>query len=294
MDYNNDGYWDLLAGDRNGDNWLYSGSASGLEAGVHINAGGTPINTGYNCSPRLVDWDEDGYLDLLMGGYPTGGGSTSGFLHLYMNSDTSPDMLIYDSFTELTFWNMWRSTHEFYDLDDDGDKDLILGNENGIVYFAPNTGTNEAPEFTAYSPIEADGSIIDVGSRARETVDDWNEDGIPDLVVCNTTNDKVQVFLGYTTGITEDPDMDISSVGMKVNGNPTSGFFDLEIHMPSAAQVRISVFDIGGRLISDYCWNLPVGNSSLVVDLSSHPSGPYYVTAGIGSGILSERVMVIR
>ncbi|MBD3277295.1 MAG: hypothetical protein GF388_03260 [Candidatus Aegiribacteria sp.] len=293
MDYNNDGYLDLLAGDRYGDNWLFDGSASGLQTGTHILAGGDPINTDYNCSPYLVDWDEDGYLDLLIGGYPTGGSTYSGFLHLYMNSDTSPDVLVYDTYTELSFWNMWRTTHEFHDLDRDGDKDLILGNENGMVYFAPNTGTNDSPVFNSYAPLEANGSTIDVGARARETVNDWNEDGIPDLVICNTTNDKVQIFLGQNTGI-EGGSTEVSTVNMSIQGNPGSGVFHSFIEVPADVEAYISVYDIFGRMVTEYKWNLSAGSSELLFDLSAEPSGPYYLTARIGSVVLSERLMLIE
>ncbi len=293
MDYNNDGYLDILAGDRNGNTWLFNGSATGLLAGEHIMAGGTAINVGYNCSPRLVDWDENGYLDLLIGGYPTSGSTTSGFLHLYMNDNTNPDELNFTTYTVLPFWNLWRTTHEFYDLDRDGDKDLVLGNENGMVYFASNTGTNSAPVFTSSTTLQADGVTIDVGSRARETVNDWNEDGIPDLIICNTTNDKVQVFLGYETGIEEGGPGEVTPL-MTVSGSPTSGLFSISLHMQSAGTVDVSVFDSSGRMVSDHKWTHPGGNSEMTFDIGSNPSGIYFVAADFGDRVLTNRVLLIR
>ena len=269
MDYNNDDYLDILAGDRNGDTWLFDGSASGLIAGEHLYASGSPINTGQNCSPRLVDWDENGFLDLLIGGYHVGGTSTSGFLRLYMNDNTSVDELNFTTFTDISFWNMWRTTHEFFDLDRDGDKDLILGNENGMVYFAPNTGTHSAPVYTSYFPLEANGSVIDVGSRARETINDWNEDGIPDLIVCNTTNDKDQVFLGSEVGIEEgEAGSDAVTCLMAVSGSPTSGLYSMELYMRNPGAVSVSVFDSQGRIVNDHYWSLPAGLSRICPSLA--------------------------
>lgn len=295
MDYNNDGYDDLLIGDRNGATWLYNGSASGLQAGIHIYAGGSPINTGYNSSPYLVDWDEDGYLDLLIGGYPVGGGTTSGFLHLYMNDDSNPDELNFTTFTNLPFWNKYRTTHRMYDLDRDGDKDLILGNEDGKIYFAPNTGTNSAPVFSSYFPLESEGVVIDVGARAREEINDWNEDGVPDLIVCNTTNDKVQVFIGYDTGLEEgESGLEGLEPFFVTSGSPTTGLFVMNVQLQSAGPVGISVFDCHGRVVEDFTWSLPAGSSSMNCDIGTNPPGVYFVAADFGDRVLTDRVVLIR
>lgn len=47
------------------------------------------------------------------------------------------------------------------DWDGDGLKDLLLGEfTGGRIRFYPNSGTNNAPYFTTFSYLEADGAVI--------------------------------------------------------------------------------------------------------------------------------------
>lgn len=295
MDYNNDGYPDLMAGDRNGDLWLFDRNPDGsLDAPGTISADSGAINTGFNCSPLLVDWDEDGYLDLLVGGHYTET-TNAGFLHLYMNSDTHTDSLIYTSFTDLNFYHLWRSTQEMYDLDRDGAKDMIIGYEGGQVYFAHNEGTNSAPAFSSYEPLESNGTPIDVGYRARETVNDWNEDGIPDLIVGNTTNDKLQVFLGYQTGMTEGHGTSLPvELSLNIVGSPTQGLFSVELTLPHGSMADIRIYSLDGRRVADFERYFSSGQTAFSYDLAEQPPGMYLIEVNTESGQICGRVMLLE
>ncbi len=55
------------------------------------------------------------------------------------------------------------------------------------------------PMFRAGVNIEANGSVLDVGTYAIPNVCDWNNDGKKDLIVGQFTNGKVRLYLNSGT-----------------------------------------------------------------------------------------------
>ncbi len=164
---------------------------------------GNPIQRNFNSSAHLADWNNDGKLDFIAGGFdeetPSGG-----IFEVHLNVHADPNGMLWDADAiDLTsFYNEWRTTHEFVDLNGDNLPDLILGTEMGQALLAPNTGELGNPQFSSYSLLYSQAGPIDVynhidgGGRARENVADYNSDGIPDLIVgCN--NGFLFVFIGY-------------------------------------------------------------------------------------------------
>jgi hypothetical protein len=106
-----------------------------------------------------------------------------------------------------------RPSPWLFDWDGDGKRDLLVGTEDGKVWFYPNAGSDAAPAFKEGKPLQTGGKPIRVGNRARLCVCDWNDDGIPDLVVgdfySKPAKEKGQrgemggnlwLFLGMTAG----------------------------------------------------------------------------------------------
>ena len=87
------------------------------------------------------------------------------------------------------------------DLNDDGRKDLVLGNTEGQLVFYPNVGTDAAPLFDGSQLLEADGETIDLSGipRSRPSVADVNGDGVPDLLV-GAADGLVRQYLGSRGG----------------------------------------------------------------------------------------------
>jgi hypothetical protein len=74
------------------------------------------------------------------------------------------------------------------DLNQDGKKDLVIGEDYGYVYYLENMGTNAAPEFRTAVKLESDGAPISWPSGQTDTrawVDDWNGDGKLDMLLGN-------------------------------------------------------------------------------------------------------------
>jgi len=78
------------------------------------------------------------------------------------------------------------ASHTRVDLDDwneDGRPDLIVGEHTGHVFWWPNVGTLERPEFRFGKFVFADGQPLDAGLAAAPKVADWDGDGRKDLLV---------------------------------------------------------------------------------------------------------------
>lgn len=297
MDWNNDGIPDLVHGERNGNLRIYTGNGDGTLhfAGNVFDNQGIEIKTNFNSSPHLVDWNEDGKLDLLLSGYlteSTGGG----ILRVYPNVGDEPDSPVFSAaYLDYTgFYNKWRTTAETFDLNADGKKDLILGYEMGEVFFAPNTGTNADPQFSSYAVLQCAAGPVNVytnfsgGGRAREHVCDYNADGIPDLMVgCN--NGWIYVFTGNAQGVQTEA-AHVPGFSVVIVESPCTGCVPFRLELPDGGSAGISVYDISGRRVS----HLPeVFAGDGILDLEDHPAGVYIVTADRDGERVTARITLL-
>ena len=92
------------------------------------------------------------------------------------------------------------------DWNNDGMKDLLLGDTYGNVRVYLNVGRDDSPVFNSPSFVKVGGSVFDVGSYSKPSVADWNNDGKKDLLcgsydglirlLINTGTDAVPSFAG--------------------------------------------------------------------------------------------------
>lgn len=70
-----------------------------------------------------------------------------------------------------------------FDWDNDGDFDLLLGGKEGRLYLQKNEGSREKANFTGQNiPIQAAGVTLDMGKYKSPRVVDLDKDGLLDLV----------------------------------------------------------------------------------------------------------------
>jgi len=188
------GTQDLILGDRDGYVTLYPNigtkESPRYDAGTRLKAGGKEIKVRSPSAPYLVDWNEDGKMDLLVG---NGGG----YLHLFLNQGSgefAPGVMVRAGSKDLDVGS--NASPCVADWNEDGKKDLVMGKGNGEIYVYLNEGTKEQPVFG--KPIQLNGGKLDVGSDSSLDVVDWNGDGKKDLVVGNS-NGEISVFINRGT-----------------------------------------------------------------------------------------------
>ncbi len=192
------GMHDLLLGDRDGYVWLFlniGGKESPrYDAGTKLKAGGKEIKVRGPSFPYLVDWNEDGKVDLLVG---NGGG----YLHLFLNQgdgNLAPGVMVKAGGKDLDTGS--RATLCVTDWNEDGKKDLVMGNGSGEIFVYLNDGTHQQPVFG--KPLKLNSGSLDVGSDSSPDVADWNGDGKKDLVV---GNDDGEIIVFINQGTNQEP-----------------------------------------------------------------------------------------
>jgi hypothetical protein len=143
-----------------------------------------PINTGGRPAPQLIDYDSDGDLDILTGGYQWQGGRIN-WIYLFENTGNKsvPKWELDTTYIPITYnYAYLYSVPRLVDLDDDGDNDLVLGQYNGELRVFWNTGTNASPTWDNNGT--GSGSVfngIDEGYYACPDFGDMDNDDDLDL-----------------------------------------------------------------------------------------------------------------
>ena len=147
---------------------------------------GEMIDVGEGARPVFFDANSDGLLDIIIGnfGYFVSSGNFDSKLALLLNTgtltDPSFDMVDRD-YADLSSFNINSVYPTFGDMDADGDKDMIIGNEDGqLHYFVNNADTGSPAEFSLSKPVYMN---IDVGETAMPQIVDVNRDGKLDMIV---------------------------------------------------------------------------------------------------------------
>jgi hypothetical protein len=189
VDLDGDGRRDLLAGTYAFEILIFRGLADGKFApGEPLKTrDGKVLNVAYGVVVSAMDWEGDGDLELVAGGFPEH--PVVGEVFLIRNDGTSqgykfakPQPLT--AAEKLIEVPDHSAAPCVADWDADGNFDLIIGCGDGSVRWYRNIGTRQAPKFDKFEtllPPPPDQS--ERGKQARPCAVDWNEDGRLDLLV---------------------------------------------------------------------------------------------------------------
>lgn len=233
LDVNNDGFKDLIASPN-----TIGGSENYQSVWYYRNASNTPtvnfvfekknflqedmIELGEGAYPVLFDADSDGKKDLIVGnlGYYTVNTNKSKLAY-YKNigSLSSPSFsLITKDYQSLSTFNIYSMAPTFGDLDNDGDKDLIIGEGNGQLHYFENIAASGLP--AQFSNHVSFYKSIDVGNFAYPQLFDADKNGTLDLII-GSLNGKISYF--SNTGTITNPGFSLQ----------TSFFGDVDVRQTS-------------------------------------------------------------
>jgi len=197
LDLNNDAKKDLIV-TPNGNNvshnfeniWFYENISPTDEVELNLVQKNVlldeMIEVGSGAHPVFFDYNNDGLMDLIVAnyGYYITGGNFNSQLALYENTGTITEPKlewITDDYAELGDLNFENNIiPTFGDLDNDGDKDMLVGDSNGKLHLLKNIEINGEANFFMNAVNYLD---IDVGSFASPFLVDLDRDGDLDLII---------------------------------------------------------------------------------------------------------------
>jgi hypothetical protein len=165
-----------------------------------IQAGGVDITHNGMRVPRVLDWNNDGKPDLLIG--------AGGYVWCYTNNGTpavpsfAPGVKVKATGVDI-YVGTSSSPIALMDLTGDGMKDLVVADSASRLRVYRNTAAPGAtPVYAAYVTVKHTNGTVFVMPDQRFDLGDWNGDGKPDLVT-GTFSGDVKLFLN--TGTATDP-----------------------------------------------------------------------------------------
>ena len=198
--WDNDGRKDLLVGRADGKVQLFFNT--GVDQDPVFDGGrflqvGPPgakvdISVGSRATSIVVDWNNDGRKDLVVGAY-------DGYVRIFLNegTDTEPDFRTESfalSFGQPLVVDTLRSSPTMADVTADGRKDLVLGDTEGRLLLYANTGSDHDPSFRGAVAVTSDGAPIDLDStRSRPSLCDWNSDGLIDVLL-GSSDGRIRIY----------------------------------------------------------------------------------------------------
>ena len=201
LQFGNVGFADI---DNDGDqDLLITGSdfAPNRFANLYLNDGignfslapNTPFESQSEGDFVFQDVDNDNDLDLLMTGYTDVGTSFGGHTTLYLNNGSG----VFSEAAQ-TFEDLKASSIAFFDMDNDGDDDVLIAGENDNDVYSANLYANDGTgSFSLFSNTAFTGFAL-----GDITTADTDNDGDIDVHICGQSNaSKIsELYLNDGTG----------------------------------------------------------------------------------------------
>jgi len=255
LDFDGDNDLDLFIGAQSPGrikHYRNNGNASSPSFAL-INSQFANLTVDFNATPAFGDLDADGDWDLLVGEF----GVTGNPRLFYLRNDgtnQSPVWVTVSDNTSNTFIFAQRVftgdlAPELFDIDQDGDLDLFLGERDGNVNFYRNTGTPQAFTFVLQSENFA---AAQVGNESAPEFVDVNGDGLMDLFVGEQGGGLNYYRRGTADGIADpEPAPPIRAAEIALHPNPGRAGAMIELRLAAGGETRTALYSPEGRLVRE-------------------------------------------
>jgi hypothetical protein len=293
-DLNDDGKKELIIGESDGKlHYFTDNSGDGQPAQFNlteVNFAG--IDVGQSSTPQLVDVNEDGLLDLLIG-------ERSGTLNYYKNNGTADNpsfSLVTESFGEVdvkapgevTGYSVPFLTRQ---LDSTGATHLLVGSERGTIYHYTDIDDNLDAVFTLQ---DSSYRGIHEGARTTVTVENLNGDTLPDLLVGNEGG-GVALYTGQSGHVPPDTTADTTTVPFKVNlfPNPTREKLYININGAPQANAHIVITNILGEQVYTTTYEGLSKKATRTITIENFPAGIYFCHVAVNEHTIMRRLVFL-
>jgi Secretion system C-terminal sorting domain/FG-GAP-like repeat len=146
------------------------------------------LDFGAGANPSFIDYDADGLTDMVVGNYsyfkPFETRDARLFLFKNIGTAAQPKFQLIDdnwlNFKALCSIDVVNFSPTFGDLDDDGDLDMLVGEDSGTLFFVENKAGAGKP--LSMGTPQAVWKNIQAGTSCKPQIIDLNRDGLMDIV----------------------------------------------------------------------------------------------------------------
>lgn len=251
------------------------------------------INVGFYARPQLVDVNDDGLLDILIG-------EQSGNINYFQNQgtktaasfaadpSTAPNIMVFGGVVAPTDGLAFSGySSPFLTLVDE-EWQLFVGNRIGTVERYGNIEGNLSGDFELLGELAG----IDEGAESTICLADINQDELLDLVIGNQRGGFNLLKTPYAPflNVSNNENVRSQSIQWTLIPNPVRGQAELSIQQEGLSQWQLDIYTADGRRLGHEEGREP----RETIQFGTYPPGVYFIRLMLDNRLSTKKVLVLE